>query len=977
MIRDRFLSPENENRALFRWWFPDAGADLKKVAAQVQEFARAGYGGVSVTMVPQFTDFDAAAYGWGTPAWREILRTIMKTAREIPGFVVDLHPTAHWPAAINSVLPNDERQTQELVGSFEKLTRTPRRESRIPMPKAKTNDQDAEDAADYIFVDRFVAMTTARVAEVDGQNYTLDWDSLTDLSDYVKRATDPQTGEEFWTPAGIPEHETAFGSAPKLQDRQYYYQTDRSRLPASDNDDPEIRPGDWLLFGFWQRGTAQSVSGRGWDVFALSLPMAPKMYTINPFETIGVKAVTDYWDEHIFNDAEMRELAHEMGRRGSMMLGMGIGAETVGRWSAGMAESFERNRGYSVLPYLPLVVYRDLHLQFYPCEEPVFMTADNGGEIRVLEDFNKNMFAMLKENNFEFHRKWAAQYGYGIRAEHDPPEAESSEAAFFVDQAQGQNLYYGKALDNFRDIAGGVHISGRSILASEMCTEPIKAYSLPWSMAAGIINTCFGAGVNRCIFHGASFDEELSGKYSQWPGWHAFQFTFADAWGRRHPAWTRQEYFSDYLARTQAVLQGGLPQVDIFAFEKSRERDLPIFNDLLACGYTYDVGGEYALHAATEGAVNKRLLPDGPAYKAVIVRRASAISKKAAEMILNLADAGIPIVVLGDLPERVTGVEGRNGVFDQDIRNIAAQWLEFENVLQVQEERDLPEAMKRLNVYPDLEFCSERILSVERREENDDRYFFLYNTSDSPETIRLSHRFVGRQCYVLDAWSGTVYSLPEERLRMERHEAKLVVFARPGTFEGVHSYREKGRLLTELSDWSLEIESWGPAHDPEDPCASKKTVLHIGKTALTHWRDLTAPEEELNCDGCSSMRHVSGIGRYRTVYTAQRDMDAMLVLEHGEDMLIGVYVNGKEQLRPDQATGHCRICLTEGENEIEILDASTLKRRVNLENPFFGEDDFQRMFACIPNYSNAPAPDPERMDLYGITKAMLYELQTP
>ena len=58
---------------------------------------------------------------------------------------------------------------------------------------------------------------------------------------------DPATGLAVWTAAGIPAHETRFGSAAKLRDRQLYYVADHSGLPRSEDDDEEVQPGGWLI----------------------------------------------------------------------------------------------------------------------------------------------------------------------------------------------------------------------------------------------------------------------------------------------------------------------------------------------------------------------------------------------------------------------------------------------------------------------------------------------------------------------------------------------------------------------------------------------------------------------------------------------------------------------------------------------------------------------------------------------------------
>ena len=93
-----FQHPGHDAKGMFRCWFPDAGADLDRVAHQVKSVHDAGFGGMEIAMVPQYVDFDPRQYGWATPRWKEILRTILKTADSFSEpFRIDLTITAHWP----------------------------------------------------------------------------------------------------------------------------------------------------------------------------------------------------------------------------------------------------------------------------------------------------------------------------------------------------------------------------------------------------------------------------------------------------------------------------------------------------------------------------------------------------------------------------------------------------------------------------------------------------------------------------------------------------------------------------------------------------------------------------------------------------------------------------------------------------------------------------------------------------------------
>ena len=65
-----------------------------------------------------------------------------------------------------------------------------------------------------------------------------------------------------------------------------------------------------------------------------------------------------------------------------------------------------------------------------------------------------------------------------------------------------------------------------------------------------------------------AFAEEYD-QWNQWPGWHAFNSMFADPWGSRMAYWDRVDTMTGYIARNQAVLQNGTPQMDLLVYDLS------------------------------------------------------------------------------------------------------------------------------------------------------------------------------------------------------------------------------------------------------------------------------------------------------------------------------------------------------------------------------------------------------------------------
>ncbi|MGI5936006.1 MAG: glycosyl hydrolase [Oscillospiraceae bacterium] len=974
-IFEKFKSPDTDAKPMLRWWFPDAGADPERVASQVREIYEGGFGGVEVALVPQYTSFDAAEYGWGTHRWRNLMKVILKAARELPEhFKVDFTITAHWPPALNTICPNDDAHGQTIVCAWQKLGSANPDVLPLPMPETRTNDSDAGDAADYIFADTFVALTVGKVHSVDGNKVALYWDSMQDFSHMVTPVIDPSTGQAKWTPAGIPEHETKFGDWPKLRDRQYYYQVDGNVLPTSGNESSEIGPGDWLLFAFYRRGTGQSLSGREMEAFQLWLPMSPKMYAVNYYNRAGTEAIINFWEENLLCDEELVSLMRE--NKGAIFEDS---IESAGIWAPELPKRFKERNGYSLAPYLPFIALRPKQASFFRVENTdIVAVSDNGNHLRVMEDYNKTLGDMYLENHLKPLIEWTKSFGYEYRAQsYGGEDIETCEAALVLDIAEGESLGFGDDYDNFRNIAGGVHITGRKFVSDEICADLLKAYGLTWQSAADTFNRNFAAEANRGVIHGAAYDMEISGKNNHWPGWHAFQFAFADPWGRRHPYWERVNNFTRYVSRTQAVLQNGTAKVDLLIYEKSRVTGRPCLTELLDRGYTYDVCGNGAiLHPNSIVGPNGRLAESGPAYGAVIVRQADTMPVEVAKKLHSFAEKGLPVILLECVPGAVTGYDS-DGSKDARLREIIKDLCGLPKVKIVKTSQELVPALKALGVEPALSYAAPGVLNVRRVEEDKSEFYFIFNSSREERVIPIDRR-KNLNAYILDAWTGEVFVLNAEKLDLYPGEAKILVKTHADMGAGLRNYPSLSREVMQLDDWHLLIESWGPGGDEKDPQKPRKTLLPIGLVKLLPWDEMPVSAELIKKDGAGSMENVSGIGSYKKIFTLDKVSPMALVMEGGDDMILSVTVNGVPQPAADQSTRMVRLrnCLRVGENAIEIRIASTLKRRVLVENPFFSPDFAAKMFAGMPD----PGPpahaahDDSPANRYGLIKVTLREL---
>lgn len=914
-ILQEWKKPGVDSRGMFRCWFPDAGADLDRVENQVRSIYEAGFGGMEIAMVPQYAEFDQREYGWGTKRWKEMLRRILKTADSLPEpFKIDLTITAHWPPALNTIDPNHPAAQKELRYTVSKVTGSGVME--LPMPEPRINDDDAEDAAHFIFVDEFLCAVKARIVGRKGEKYILEQSSMEDVSRFV-------TTLEKTTPAGIAYDEAKFGAKPKLQDVQHYYAIDLDAAGISASEGENWVIGDTLLFSYFTRGTGQTLSGRGMPMFHLHLPMADKMYATDYYCTEGTDAIIDFWEKNILDDSEIRSL---MERNDGAIFedSIELSCATI-PWTNRFAENFKTLRGYDILPFLPV-------LQSLKGSPWQFLT-DQRKEKLLVDDYYTTLNDLYIRDHVKRLTDWTHTFGYKYRAQSYGGDVNTAAASCVLDVAEGESLGFGEMREYFRNLSGGVHMTGRKFLSDEVLADLMVGYQLDWKSAAGTLNSNWAAGVNRMVIHGMSYESEVSGKYSQWPGWHAFMNAFADPWGDRQPYWPEVYKFADYIARTQAVLQGGVPKMDIAVYKGQRAYGWG-YTELLDYGYSYDVISNPHLFLAEATVRHSVLCPDGPAYQAVLVVDQEMLPIASGEKLLEMARAGLPVIFVGKTPEIATGTFSE----DQAVQNILTSLKMLENVRLVPTLFDAVKHLQAMEITPRAAYTQEKLETICRADDSG-MYYFFYNGGEPMETeVFLSGAGVPVE---MNAWTGETVPVPYEKttqgikvkLKLCHRDASILALL-PAALDAASRRYD---AMINIARLDTTIISWGPDSDAAVPTKSKKTALSLGMQNVGPWDVLKVSSEQLKELNVDSMAHVSGQGVYRATFILPKCDGAVLQVETGDCMVIAGMINSQPLPPLNQRSGMVDLAglVQAGENTLELTIATTLINRLKIEHPLF------------------------------------------
>ncbi|WP_370614285.1 glycosyl hydrolase [Mumia qirimensis] len=922
-VERTFADPDSRYGARFRWWWPHGLVDPQQIRAEVRDIARAGFGGMEVADV------------------HHSVRLKDELDPEGHGW-----GTPAWVAAVKAALAQADRD-----GVTIDLTAGPSWPAAVPglVPDdhaaikelvhglATVNAGGTYDdvlpapvvaAEEHVEKTTLIAVHAVRLVTPSTRESVLEQASLVDLTSQV---TD---GRITWT------------------------------APAE---------GTWLLFAYWERGSGQ-------------LPEAgphssPEAFVVDHFSAAGTKAVTDFWEDHIL-DREMRRLIK---RAGNTFFEDSLEIETDATiWTPGMLDAFRKRNGYDLAPFLPVVL---------EVKEKYLWTYDADLTTRVRDDLAMTFSDLYRDNHLIPLRDWSHDLGLELRIQAYGLETDTLAHSGILDQPESESLGF-KNLDDYRVMAGGRDIAGRTILSCEAAAYNGAAYNVTWDRVLTTLNSFYAAGVNQAVLHGYPYAEAPG---AAWPGFAAFSpyngaTGYSEAWGPRQPSWRHVPRIADYLRRTQWVLQQGRNRSDLVFFRQKGWTATGIgaqwaTNDGIPLGWSHQFVSSAAFVDRGVTLRDGRLVPEGPAYKAMIVEgdafrgRRTTLTVESARKIAELAERGFPFVFLGDWSKPTA--EGKAGATaDVAVAEAVRTALAQPSVRNVSVAAEVPTALAALGVEPQVRHERSTVVHQHRRTGDADLFMLANGRHAENRPLALVEQEVSLTAtrggdlvpYVLDAWTGEV-----RRAAVYRQDGRtftLPVRLTPGSSTVValaaRGWADKGAARSEnvvdtdaadaridgrslvvrasaagsyavavsdgktrtvvvetvpevvaLSSWTLVVEDWQPGRTP----TSTSTVRSVHRLeALAPWNEIAGLED------------ASGVGRYTTTITLPKAWDRSVGAYLDLGSVLGSYavkVNNRtvEHASPTDTRLDVGHLLRAGVNHVEIEVATTLFNRMRTAQP--------------------------------------------
>jgi hypothetical protein len=715
-------------RPLARWWWPGGSVDAPILREQLEQLAGAGFGAVEVQ--PLLLALGAADFAAdprirtvGERDFRRSLAVAANAAAEM-GLAFDLTLGSGWPGGLPTRKENAERQ---LLMGFVDIEGPARFDG--PLPPAP--DQSYRRAVEWVLdvlgpADpdlRRVAVLAARLG--------------------AKRD-------------GIPVLEEI---------REFPEAVDSARLGW------EVPEGRWRIFAFYENATGHFVMGGafpGEEADAL---------VVDHMSQRGADALLEGYAAPILASlpaGRVRELFVDS-------------FELMGElpFTGELLAAFEARAGYPLTPHLPLLFrkggeskYGEMLDLFGRNGGPLYRSARRGEATRVREDYESVRTALFEERFVERIRAWAHERDLALRLQAHGGYGDYLDIYAQADVPESEALFGGGSFDFLKLAASAAHVAGRRWASSEsFITLRLLGTRLSDEEMRLLAGRAYSAGINRLAFHGVAYP------YTRADGerWYPFSGGFGRILAGPLPMssdfarefLTRGVPFNRFLARLTLAMSRGRPAADVAWL-----RAEPIYPDRasLQLGRVEPRAGESSTTRSLRGRglvhdrVSRRMLAGASvsegacrigagSYRALLLDPFEVAEPELVETVAAIAEAGIPVLALGALPQRAPGLRDAE-VRDQRVR--AAVKRLSAHLIRVPDP-DRLEAVLAETIQGDLvgPVPGSRLgVSLERRRSRAGDTLLVFNESWSPRTTRLRFAREGGALTYWDPRSGR-----RERLR--------------------------------------------------------------------------------------------------------------------------------------------------------------------------------------------------------------------
>jgi len=600
----------------------------------------------------------------------------------------------------------------------------------------------------------------------------------------------------------------------------------------------EVPPGDWAILRFVCSNTGQSLivpspnsDGLFIDFFD---PEATKRHLGHILDRLGITPENASQSGLSYLEFDSMELSEAI------------------PWTEAMGSIFESHHNYEILYFLPA---------FAGWELP-------GSNESFLYDFTKTISDQLIFSHYTTGSAFLADYSMDLVAEAGGPgppiwdscPVDALKALGNVSIPRGE--FWVRNRHNIfliKEVASASHIYGLDIVDAESFTTWRRWKDSPHVLKPHV-DRAFCEGLNAVTIHTFANSRPEHGL----PGraYHAgSDINPTTTW------WQQAAPFMEYLARCSFLLRQGLFAADVawyygdkapnFFPEYQEDPDSPEV-DGLSAGYDFDVINTDVLLNRTDVLGGKLVLPDGLAYKLLVLTDRPDIPPEVVARVEEMIKAGARVLVQN--PAIAQTMQGK--VFN---------------------DMSVDDALRKMSVAEDFVGDSDKLDFIHRKVGDTDLYF-VRNKTDEPLSETCEFRATSSQPEFWDPVTARQYKIVNAvvsngrtavNLNLPAYGSCFIVFAAEGRELPEYCGRQEGGTSEVSGPWTLSFpENWGAPSS-------------VSLNELTSWSD---HEHE-------GIRHFSGTATYKNTFVFSNEAgqgDTGISLDLGEVLDVAeVFVNGK------------------------------------------------------------------------------------
>lgn len=548
-------------------------------------------------------------------------------------------------------------------------------------------------------------------------------------------------------------------------------------------------------------------------------------FAINPFAPEVLKRHLAFLDSKLaaVPDAMPRAFYHDS-------------FEYDGNWTKDFYDRFRQDHDYDLSKHVDLL----------------FSSEATDEADRVRSDYRETL-GKLHMEFLETLKQWAHGHGSLLReqahgapgnildmyAMSDIPETEVFGAGHF--DIQGFRREPGTVRDGDdhsplvnRMASSAAHIAGRKLVSSESFTWLREHFNTAISHIKPEADSLFLAGINQIFYHGTCY----SPQDEPFPGWLFYASTQVNP---RNSIWHDIPAFNRYIQRCQSILQSGKANNDLLVYwpyydvlAKPTEGTAHVLlkvhnhrlwmtetpcgdlaNRLLALGYSFDFVSDRYLQSCTWS--DGKLQCNGTEYRAIAVPACKYIPLETLAKLVELQQAGAPIVFVGGLPESVPGrreLAKRQGAF-QALKSRAR--VESKSPVAEDARDTLLASLQASGVYPEA-MVQSGLRYIRRTTDKGLAYFIVNQSAGSVDDwVTLQHK--GSEALILDPMTGqcgratmrSVDGKAQVYLQLASGESRFVRFEKVAPGQGqwpIWESKSQPRLVE--GRWEVTFLQGGP-----------------------------------------------------------------------------------------------------------------------------------------------------------------------